>query len=338
MSKKLISVVAGAMAAMMLLTGCTTSAAEKPYFQGVIESEDVDINAKIPGRIIEVSIEEGITLEAGQLVAKVDAKDILAKKEGIVALSKAAEAGVNAAKAQLEAANAILNKANAGARSQDIKKAQAAYNVMKKNYDRLQELYETGAVSLAQVEEIETKMIVARETLNMAKEGARSEDIAAASAQVAAATSGVIAAEEKYAQALAGIKEVDTFLEDTGIVSPLNGVVTSLNTSAGEMVSTGMNIATITNLDDTWVNINVDEVKIAKFNEGDVVKVTTLSYDDQVFEGTVKRINKNADFAVKKASNENGEFDLVTYGVKIQLDNTDHLFRPGMTAFVTPQQ
>ncbi|MBN2899589.1 MAG: HlyD family secretion protein [Clostridia bacterium] len=338
MNKKIMNVIAGATAILLLCTGCTTNAAEKPYFQGVIESEDVDINAKIPGRVLEVAIEEGMTVEAGTLIANIDAKDIAAKREGVVAQSKAAEAAVEAAKAQLEAAKAVLDKAKAGARSQDIAKAQASYDIYKKNYDRLKELYDNGAVSLAQVEEVETAMIVAKETLNMAKEGARVQDIQAATAQVAAATSGVVAAEEKYAQAIAGIKEVDTYLDDAGIESPLSGIVTLLNTSEGEMVSTGMNIATITNLDNTWVMINVDETKIAKFEEGQKVKVTTLAYEDQSFEGTVVRINKNADFAVKKASNENGDFDLVSYGVKVQLENPDHLFRPGMTAFVTPQE
>lgn len=334
MNKKLVAILAGVMTVAMAFSGCTTSAAEKDYFQGTIEAEDVDINAKIPGRITEVAIEEGQTVEIDALIADVDARDLEAKREGVVALSKAAEAGVEASKAQLEAANAVLSKAKAGARSQDIAKAQAAKDVLQKNYNRLKELYDNGAISLAQLEEVETKLIVAKETLDMAKEGARAEDIQAATAQVAAATSGVIAAEEKYAQAVSGIKEVDTFLVDTHILSPLKGIVTSLNTSAGEMVSTGMNIATITNLDEIWVMINVDETEIAKFQEGQVVKVTTLAYEDQSFEGTVTRINQNADFAVKKASNENGDFDLVSYGVKVKLENPDHIFRPGMTAFV----
>lgn len=338
MNKKLLNVIAGATAVLMLCTGCTTSVAEKPYIQGVIESEDVDINAKIPGRVLQVAIDEGLVVEEGDLIASIDAKDIVAKREGVVAQSKAAEAAVEAAKAQLEAANAVLDKAKHGARSQDIAKAQASYDIYKKNYDRVKQLYDNGAVSLAKLEEVETAMIVAKETLGMAKEGARTEDIEAASATVAAASSAVVAAQEQYAQALAGIKEVDTYLDDASIESPLSGIVTLLNTSEGEMVSTGMNIATITNLDNTWVNINVDETKISKFTEGQKVKVTTLAYDGEEFEGTVTRINKNADFAVKKASNENGDFDLVTYGVKVQLDNPDHIFRPGMTAFVTPQQ
>jgi len=337
-NKRLLNVIAGATAVLMLCTGCTTSAAERPYFQGVIESEDVDINAKIPGRVLEVAIEEGITVEAGDLIASIDAKDISAKREGVVAQSKAAEAAVEAAKSQLEAATAVLDKAKAGARSQDVAKAQAGYDIYKKNYDRVKDLYDNGVVSLAKLEEVETAMIVAKETLGMANEGARIEDIKAASATVSAAASAVVAAEGQYAQALAGIKEVDTYLDDAGIESPLAGIVTLLNTSEGEMVSTGMNIATITNLDNTWVEINVDEKRISTFKEGQKVKVTTLAYEGEEFEGTVTRINQNADFAVKKASNENGDFDLVTYGVKVKLENPDHIFRPGMTAFVTPQQ
>lgn len=310
-------------ATMVLFTGCTNKTTNKDNFQGMIESESIDINSKIPGRISDVKVEEGAEINVDQLIVTIDADTILAKKEGLVAQAEAAEAAA-------EAANAVLNKAKDGARVQDIAKAQAAYDLYKKSYDRVLELYNVGAVSESKVDEVKTKMIAAKETLGMAKEGARAQDIEAAAAQVAAAKA-------KHLQALAGVKEVETYIHDSNIKSPIAGILTSLNASAGEIVSTGMNIATITNLDNTWVEINVDETQIARFKENQKVKVTTLAYKDKEIEGVVVTINQLPDFAVKRASNENGEFDLVSYGVKVKIDNKEHLFRPGMTAFVKPE-
>ncbi len=336
--------------ALIMSTGCQQAVenADKTVFQGTVEANSVDINSKIAGRLSEVDVEEGEFIDSEAVVAVVDAKDLQAKRDGLVAVSKAALAGIDAAKAQseaaqgqLDAAEATLTKAQNGARAEEIAKAQAAYDIVKKNYDRIETLYNNGAISEASFDEISTKLDVASQDLKMAKEGARQEDIEAAKGQVtaykgqvAAALMNVAAAEEKYAQALAGITEVDTYITDASIKAPLSGYVTSVNTSSGEMVSTGMNIATITDLTDTWIVLNISEKELGKFKENDKVTVTTLAYEDKSFEGVVTQINKKADFAVKRASNENGDFDLVSYSVKVKVDNPEELFRPGMTAFV----
>lgn len=354
MTKKLLtfSIMASLLFSFML-TGCTSSSAqEQNLLQGSLEAEDVDINTKIPGKILSIEVEEGQYIEKDAVIATIDAKDLAAKREGLVAQANAALATVDTAKAQqqaalgqLDAAKALLNKAQNGARSEDIQKAQANYDIMKKSYDRILALYEEGAVALAQLDEIETKLNVAEQDLSIAKGGARVEDIAAAKGQVAAAQgqvaaaqSNVIAAQEKHAQATAGITELDTYITDAAIRSPLAGYVTSLNSATGEMLSTGMNLATITNLDKITLVVNIDETLVPKFKENQEVKISVLSYKDKEFKGKIVQINKKPDFAIKKASNENGEFDLITYGVKVELENKDQALRPGMTAFINMQE
>lgn len=354
MTKKLITFfIITALLLSSILTGCTTSSAlEQNQLQGSLEAEDVDINTKIPGKILSLEVEEGQFIDKDAVIATIDAKDLAAKREGLVAQANAALATVDtavaqeqAAMGQLDAAKAVLNKAQNGARAEDIEKAQANYDIMKKSYYRLLALYEEGAVALAQLDEIETKLKVAEQDLSMAKGGARIEDIeaakgqvAAAKGQVAAAQSNVIAAKEKHSQAIAGIAELDTYITDAAIRTPISGYVTSLNSAAGEMLSTGMNLATITNLDKITLTVNVDETLVPKFKENEQVKVSILSYKDEEFNGKIVQINKKPDFAIKKASNENGEFDLVTYGIKIELANKDQKLRPGMTAFINIEE
>ncbi len=340
---------------LLIFSGCAAGAQDgsaKTEFQGTIEARSVDINAKIPGKISEMIAEEGQTLKAGDPIAVIDAKDITAKKDGLSAQAQAAAAGVSAAEAQLKAAQgqlqvaeATLQKAKNGARSQEINKAQANYDILKKGYDRVLSLFNAGAASQAQLDEVETKLDIARQDLDMAKEGARKEDINAAQAQVAAAngsvaaaSSNVVVAQEKYQQSMAGVQEVDTYLTDALINAPIGGIVTMINTDQGELVSTGMSLATLTDLTDVWVELEVDELQLPKFSEGQAVKVRVPAYGDQVFAGKVMRLNPNPDYAVKKASNENGEFDLVSYGIKVRITQSDKVLRPGMTAFVDLQQ
>lgn len=354
MRKMTLGFLAVSLAAALIFTGCgpNNTDAEKTVFQGTIEAKDVDINAKVPGRIAEMKVEEGQDIKEGDVIAIVDAKDLAAKKAGLVAQASAAEATVKAAqgqaeatKGQLQAAQATYDKAKNGARVQDIAKAQAAFDIANKSYIRVKGLADDGVISQQTLDEAEAKLSVAKEDLNMAKEGARKEDINAAAAQVqavragvAAAESNVVAAGDKYTQALAGIQEIDTYLNDAAIRSPLTGLVSMVNSSKGELVSTGLSIATITNMNDIWVEIQVPETQLSKFKEGQIVKVTVPAYKDMKFEGKIVRINKKPDYAVKKASNENGEFDLVSYGIKVKLSNDEKLLRPGMTAFVDLQK
>ena len=326
------------LSALVIFTGCSSTAqsnSNKTSFQGMIEAEDVDINAKIPGKVVEVKAEEGPTIQEGDIFASVDAADISAQREGLVAQADAAKAATDAAQGQLGAAQATYEKATHGLRTEEIAKAQANYDILKKSYDRTKALFDANAASQSTLDGIETQLDVANQDLSMAKEGARKEDIAVAKATVSAAHSNVVAAQGKYQQALAGIQQIDANLKDTSIHAPMAGIVSMVNVKNGELVSSGMSLGTITDLNDIWVEIQTDETQLSKFKEGQTLSVQIPAYKDKTFSGKVVRINAKPDYAVKKASNENGDFDLVTYGIKIKLENPDHLLRPGMTAFVS---
>ena len=67
------------------------------------------------------------------------------------------------------------------------------------------------------------------------------------------------------------------------------------------------------------------------------VKIKLSATGDKTYEGTVTTINKQADFATKKASQENGDFDILTYGIKVVFDDNQSVqpvLRAGMTSFV----
>jgi len=302
--------------------------------RGVIETKEVSLNSKIPGRIAKIYVEEGSEVKAGDIVLEISSDELKAKEDQAEALVEAAQAAYDAAKAQVIAAEAMLQKAVNGARQQEIAQAQAYYDLMLKTYERVEKLYEKGAVSAQKRDEVRTQLEIAKEKLSIAKEGARSEDISAAQAMVTQAMAMEQAAKEKLEQAQAGLKEVRAYLKDTKIVSPINGVITMLNADEGELVSTGMSIATVSDLENMWVEVSVRETELDQISLGQEVDVKIPAFSDEVFKGKVVRINKKPDFAVKRATNDNGEYDILSFGVKIQLDNREKMLRPGMTAFV----
>ncbi len=358
--------------------------------QGMIEATDVSVNSKIPGRISKIYVVEGQKVNEGDPLVAIASEELEAKKLQILAqISQAeagvsastavvemaegnykiaqgrisqAEAGVKASESQRDMASAVDDKAKNGARTQQVAQAESAYLLMQNTYERASILYEGGAISFQRLEEIRTQRDIYEQTFSMAKEGARTEDKAAASAQLAMAQAGITASnavlsqaieasniaisqvnqanaglqasQGKLDQAKAGLQEVEVYLKDSVITSPMAGTVTTINSDKGELVSTGSSIGTVSNLETCWVNVNLDEDKLSGLTEGQSIAINLLAYPGETFEGTVVTINSQPDFAIKKATNENGNFDIVSFGVKIELMNQEEIFRPGMTAIV----
>lgn len=363
---------------------------EQDTSQGIVFAKDVSINTKIPGRILKFYVEEGQEVKIGDPIVEISSEELEAKKSQLTAQVEQAKAGVEASQAvvdmaegnynlsqeriaqakagvkasesQRDIASAINTKAENGARTQEVAQAESAYALWESTYNRAVVLYDGGAITKQKLEEIKTQMDVSGETLNMAKEGARTEDKAAASAQLSMAEAGIlasnsllnqaseasnialaqvnqaqaglVAAQGKLDQAKAGLQEVEVYLKDSVIKSPIDGTVTTINSDEGELVSTGTSIGTVSNIDKCWINVNLDEDKLEGLDDGQVVDVRFIAYKGKTYQGTIVTINKQPDFAVKKATNENGNFDIVTFGVKIELNNLDQSIRPGMTAVV----
>ena len=358
--------------------------------QGMIEAKDVSLNSKIPGRISEIYVVEGQKVNVGDPLVAIASEELEAKKlqllaqisqaeagvvasQAIVEMAESnyniaqerisqAEAGVKASESQRDMAGAVSEKAQNGARTQQVAQAESAYLLMQSTYERASILYDGGAISFQRLEEIRTQRDIYEQTFSMAKEGSRTEDKAAATAQFAMAQAGVTASNAVLSQALeasniaiaqvnqanaglqasqgkleqakAGLQEIEVYLKDSVISSPIAGTVTTLNSDEGELVSTGSSIGTVSNLETCWVNVNMDEDKLTRISEGQSVSINLLTYPGKTFEGTIVTINKQPDFAIKKATNENGNFDIVSFGVKIELANQKEIFRPGMTAIV----
>lgn len=322
---------------------------------GTVESEEVDLNTKIPGKIAHIYVEEGQEVKAGDLIAEIDSTQLQAKKaqveaqvkmaqEAVELQKKITDANVEQASGVFQAAQAQLNKAQEGARSQEIEQAKAYYEMMEKTYARVLKLYEKGAIPAQKKDEVETQLKVAKEQYSMALEGARQEDVEAAQGlaiQAAGALSAAYAsklqvelAEQKYQEALAGLDEVNSLIADTKIIAPKSGTVVELNCAEGELVSSGMPIATIGDLKEIFLNLNVYESDISQVHIGQEVKVRFNGLPNQTFTGIVKRISSKPSFATKKATS-NQEDDVLAYEVKVKVTNLDEIrVYPGMTAYV----
>ena len=307
---------------------------ENLVVQSTLEMTEVNINSQIAGQIKQINIKEGDTVAKGQILAVIDSDTLLAQKAQSEAAITTMQAQIGQAQASEAAVRATLQKVIKGAKEEEIAQAKANYDLKQDNFNRKSSLFDSGAISKADFETAQTECEIAKQQYNLLVNGASQEEIEVAQANVDAASSSITALQSQLKQAEAALAEVETYINKTIITAPANGVVTQVNVDAGELVSTGLPIAVITEVSDPWVKCSLMEDKLNEVRLSQAVEVTFPAYPDQVFRGKVATINNSADFAVKRATNLNGDFDVRAYGVKVVLDGVNEPLYAGMTAFV----
>lgn len=117
-------------------------------------------------------------------------------------------------------------------------------------------------------------------------------------------------------------RQYENMVENTVLVSPINGVVTARNYDPGDMTG-GSPILTIEQLRPVKVLVNVSEGEFTKVRKGMKVDIKLDVYGDEVFTGTVSLIHPTIDPATR------------TFTVEIDIMNNDERVRPGMFARVS---
>lgn len=202
---------------------------------GRIEADQTDIATKYPGRILTVNVKEGDLVEIGQVVATMDVKDIEAHREG--------------AEAQLAEAREAVQEARAG-----LAKSQSDLEFREAEYSRALSLVGSGAMSQR-----------ATDQRKMARDAAKS-GVKAASARLRTLEKGVEAYE-------AGLKEIDTQLDDSSLASTIQGRVLYRLAEPGEVIGAGGKILTL---------VNLTEIYMETFLAADQVRLVALGSDARI--------------------------------------------------------
>lgn len=318
-----------ALLALLLVTGCAAKTYGETGITGIVESREVDVNTKIPGRVVELMTEEGQRVTAGSPLAKIDDRELKVKE--LQAL-----AGIAAAKGDLAKATATASMYQ-GSTAADLQSAEAALaearaiaDLAGKTYQRLEELHKSQAISDQDLDKAEKDLKTALAAVSRT-EGSLSR-ARAARLQVDVYQAEITRAQAALAKAEADLEQIRINLEETEIKAPCTGVITSLNVEKGELVSTGMPLMTVSDYGENWVNVKVKQSILDQISEGQEAKLTAISMPGKVFTGKIVDISRKPEFATWRATNDRGEKDIVSYNVKIRVNSEE--LRPGMTVSV----
>ncbi len=321
----LVIIIVLGLIAFGLYKSSQSSTVETVTLQGQMQMKQTSIAAKVPGRIAKIFVTEGDSVEVGQQLIEMDSPEITAK--------------INQAQAGKEAAQSQLDKAENGARPQEIAQAKAAWQANKaasdlaaSTYERVNRLYEEGLMARQKRDEAyaqylanEDKTEAARLQYELAKEGARSEDKSAATAQVA--------------QVDAKLEEALVAREESNLKSPIAGIVDSVIVSSGEVIGQGVPLLTLINTNDQWVVLNVTENYLNQFAIGQQFTGTipALSSTERPYSKkfTVYASSSLSDFATWRPTNNDDGFDVRTFEIKARPSTSDARIRSGMSVLVT---
>lgn len=301
------------------IIGFLTIGKDDEVIQGQIDVEEYRVSSKVPSRILELRVKEGDYVHAGDTLAILDAPDVEAKK-------LQAESAENAAAA-------MSDMAQAGARQEQIQgayelwqQAKAGLDIYKKSYERVQRLFDEGVISeqkrdeaYASYKAYEAQEKAAKSQYDMAKNGARSQEKAAAMAQVN--------------RAKGAVKEVSSYINETVQIAKMDGEVTTIYPKVGELIGSGSPIMTISIMNDVWGAFNIREDQLKGMKKGDTFKAYLPAFDKEITL-KVSSIKDLGSYATWKATKSNGQYDMKTFEVKARPTAKFDGLRPGMSVVI----
>ncbi len=319
MNKKLIFIIIPIAAALLVFaTVFTLKKHSQLIIQGEVEVKTVDIASKVTGRIEKINVKEGESVKCGDVLLLVDIPEIAAKSAQ--------------GESALEMALAQAQKANRGTRQEQIAIAQsqkdqayAGLELAKKTYNRMLNLHNEGVIPAQKLDEAQAQYTSAKKAYesaqsayNMYLHGTRIEDKETAQANVR--------------RAKGALDEVNSYLKEKQVKTPISGEVSQVNVEEGELISAGYPVVTIADLNDAWVVFNLREDLLSKIKMGTIISAKFPALGNKKIDLKVTYIAPLGAYANFRATKARGEFDMKTFEIKATPTDKVEGLRAGMSA------
>lgn len=310
---------------------------------GRIEGDRFTVSSKVPGKVVELLVREGDSVQENQVVAKLDDAQISARVDQARQAVSTLEAQLKAARVALdvlrkdvplavETARAVLSQARAGYNSARVQAEQAERDALR--YERL---FSSGAIDKRRFEQADLARKVALNQLRSAEEAVRTAEKQLAQTllgydRIKAKEAEVEALSAQLKQARATLREAEATLNDLTIRAPTSGIVTNRMVDMGEVITAGTPLFDIVNLDRLYLQVYIPEKDIGKVRLGLPARIYADAFPDRFFPATVKYIASRAQFTPKEVQTPDERVKLV-FAVRLYLDeNPDHCLTPGLPA------
>jgi len=332
--------------AVLLAAGLATAIALKiraqrdalsgpPSGSAVVESEGVDLSARMSARVTRALVEEGASVEAGAALYELACDEPLARLAEAQARLSAARAQADSARAQADAAQRQSQAARASiqAANAQISALDTQREAAEREAKRVEAMGEYAAVARQDQARTAASGLGAQADAARASQAASSRNAAAASSQAQAVAAQAHAAERSVDALLALVRAAEVLVAECKITAPSAGIVERLYYEPGELVIPGAVIARVIDPRTMKATFYLPNADLAAARVGLSAKVTADAMPDLVFEAKVRRIGLEAEFTPRNIQTRSDR-DRLVYPVELRIPNPEHKLRAGMNIHV----
>jgi HlyD family secretion protein len=315
--------------------------------QILLEIDSSEFQARLDQAVANlISSEE--TLKQAQIIYELNQKIFPTEVER-------SEASVKALKSQLK-------EAEIGYRSEEVAQAklimdsaEVVMNEAQREKDRHDKLYENNIIARQDKDKVDVRYETAVKEYERTKQaymlyqsGFRQETIEAARAKVYEGLAVVQQAKNNLLQIESAQQDLEVAktrikankaavslarieLSHSRLIAPFSGIILSRNVEPGEVVTTGREVLSISDITRVDLKIFVNQTEIGRVKQGQKVKVKIDTFPDKDYFGRVSYISPEAEFTPKIIQTHKERVKLV-YMVKVALSNPENELKPGIPA------
>jgi HlyD family secretion protein len=289
-----------------------------------------NLGANAQGRVMELMVKEGDHVRHGQTVARIESIQAHADVDQQRATIASAEADSTASEAGLKVQDDTIKTQRA-----TIDRTKADLELAKINNDRYEQLYKAGVVAKADWDQ--RKSTYESQQAGLREAELRLDQLISQRAQTVAQLQST---QRRVTQAQAGLTRLADILEKHDVVTPLDGIVTTLPVQIGETVVPGIqnsaasSIMTVADMSVVTAEVNVDETDIVNLQLGQKAEVTIDAIPNRTFTGHVTQIGNEAilrSTGQVASSSATSSTEAKDFKVVVTLDNPPDEVRPGLS-------
>jgi HlyD family secretion protein len=268
----------------------------------VTAQKSATLTTRVNGIIEEILVEEGDRVQKGDLIARVDVRDLQAQTNQAQANLSQARSVVNSARSAYLAAQSQKRQAEAQIQEAqgELEEEKAELNDAQLHQKRMKMLYENGAVSESRLDEANARLASSQGRMEQIKANIRQAEsgVEQAQAQMEQAQSSIEQAQAGVEQAQATLEKSDADLDYGQLKAPFNGIITKQQAHegamAGAMAGFGQPIVTIETVDDLEFTVSVPESLLGEIAVGERVAIEIGAIGRKIG-GEIKQIVPSAD-------------------------------------------
>jgi HlyD family secretion protein len=276
---------------------------------GRVEATEIDVAAKLAGRVIKVFAKEGDSVQAGQLLVQMQIGVLQAQLEEANAQHQRAVHTTASAQAQV-----ALRQSDKAAAEAVVLQREAELDAAQRRLARSETLSKEGAATRQELDDDRAR----QRSFNAAVTAAKAQ-VAAAQSAIDAARAEVVAAESAIAAAKATIDRIQADINDSSLKAPRDGRVQYRIAEEGEVLGQGGKAINLVDLNDVYMTFFLPERAAGQVAIGDEARLILDTAPQWVIPARVSFVASTAQFTPKTVETA-AERQKLMFRVKAHID------------------